>query len=499
MQLKELLAPLLLVQVSGDDNRTITGISMDSRKVKPGDLFICLTGFTVDGHVYAEQAVAKGAVAILSERKLDVNATVAIVPDTRRAMAIVADLFFQSPTKALKLIGVTGTNGKTTTTHLIDKILSDQKKRTGLIGTIHMRIGEVYEEVKNTTPDVLDLQGAFGRMREIGTEYAIIEASSHALDMGRLRGCNFHTAVFTNLTQDHLDYHETMESYKQAKSLLFSQLGNDYDVQTMKTAVLNADDPASELFARVTAARVITYGIENKADVSATDIRVTSKGTSYTLHTFAGTTQLNLQLIGKFNVYNTLAAVATALAEGISLADIKQSLQEVKGVNGRFEAVDAGQHFTVIVDYSHTPDSLENALGTVKEFAQGKVFCIVGCGGDRDKTKRPIMAKIATNYADLTVLTSDNPRSEEPMAILRDMEEGLKDVASDKYVSLVDRREAIQYAVSQAQENDVILIAGKGHETYQIIKGEVLPFDDREVARTSILSLKENSQIEKKA
>lgn len=494
MQLKELLAPLLLVQVSGDDNKTITGISMDSRKVKPGDLFICLTGFTVDGHLYAEQAVAKGAVAILSERELNVDATVAIVPDTRRAMAIVADLFFQSPTKALKLIGVTGTNGKTTTTHLIDKILSDQKKRTGLIGTIHMRIGDVYEEVKNTTPDVLDLQSSFRRMREIGTEYAIIEASSHALDMGRLRGCNFHTAVFTNLTQDHLDYHATMENYKHAKSLLFSQLGNHYDFESMKTAVLNADDSASELFARVTSARVITYGIENKADVSAADIRITSKGTSYTLHTFAGTTQLNLQLIGKFNVYNTLAAVACALSEGVSLADIKQSLEAVKGVNGRFEAVDAGQNFTVIVDYSHTPDSLDNALSTVKEFAQGKVFCIVGCGGDRDRTKRPIMAKIATNYADVTVLTSDNPRSEEPLAILKDMEAGLKDVASDKYISLVDRREAIQYAVSQAQENDVILIAGKGHETYQIIKGEVLSFDDREVARQSIRSLMENPQ-----
>lgn len=492
MQLKELLAPLLLVQVSGDDDKTITGISMDSRKVKPGDLFICLSGFTVDGHLYAEQAVAQGAVAILAERELDVDATVAIVPDTRRAMAIVADLFFQSPTKALKLIGVTGTNGKTTTTHLIDKILRDQQKSTGLIGTIHMRIGDVYEDVKNTTPDVLELQSSFARMRAIGTEYAIIEASSHALDMGRLRGCKFHTAVFTNLTQDHLDYHQTMENYKFAKSLLFAQLGNDYDVQAMKTAVLNADDPASELFARVTSARVITYGIEKKADVSAANIRITSKGTSYTLHTFVGTIELNLQLMGKFNVYNTLAAVAAALAEGISLSDIKQSLEAVKGVSGRFEAVDAGQNFTVIVDYSHTPDSLENALSTVKEFAQGKVYCIVGCGGDRDRSKRPIMARIATNYADVTVLTSDNPRSEEPLAILREMEEGLKDVAAERYISLVDRREAIQYAISQAKEHDVILIAGKGHETYQIIKGEVHPFDDREVARQSILSLMEN-------
>ncbi len=489
MQLKELLAPLLLVHVNGDDNLEITGLSVDSRKVKPGDLFICLTGYTVDGHQYAQQAVEKGAVAILSEKDLDVSATVAVVPDTRRAMAIVADLFFESPTQELKLIGVTGTNGKTTTTHLIDKILSDQKKKTGLIGTIHMRIGDVYEEIKNTTPDVLELQHSFRRMREIETEYAIIEASSHALDMGRVRGCDFHIAVFTNLTQDHLDYHKTMENYLFAKSLLFSQLGNRYEHQAMKTAVLNADDPASEVFRRVTSARVITYGIENKADVSAVHIRMTGRGTSFTVHTFVGTIDLNLQLMGKFNVYNALAAIATALAEGVPLRDIKQSLEEVKGVSGRFEPVDAGQNFTVIVDYSHTPDSLENALLTIKEFAQGRIFCIVGCGGDRDRSKRPIMAKIATNYADVTVLTSDNPRSEEPMAIIRDMQEGLHEVDPSCYVLMEDRREAISFAISQAKEHDVILIAGKGHETYQIIKGEVLPFDDREVARESILSL----------
>lgn len=489
MQLKELLAPLLLVNVSGDDEIEITGLSVDSRKVKPGDLFVCLTGFTVDGHEYAMQAVEHGAVAILAERELDIDAAVAVVPDTRRAMAMVADRFFQSPTQELRLIGVTGTNGKTTTTHLIDKILTDRRKKTGLVGTIHMRIGDVYEEIKNTTPDVIDLQGSFRRMREIETEYAIIEASSHALDMGRVRGCNFHIGVFTNLTQDHLDYHKTMENYLNAKSLLFSQLGNSYDYAQMKTAVLNADDPASEVFKRVTPARVITYGIESKADVSASDIRITSKGTTFTLHTFKGSAELHLQLIGKFNVYNALAAIATALAEGFELTDIKQSLEQIKGVNGRFEPVIAGQSFTVIVDYSHTPDSLENALQTVKEFAQGRIFCVVGCGGDRDRTKRPIMAKIATNYADVVVLTSDNPRSEDPVAILNDMEEGLQGVDSAQYVTIVDRREAIRYAVSKAGENDIILIAGKGHETYQIIKGEVLAFDDREVARESILTL----------
>ncbi|WP_425622454.1 UDP-N-acetylmuramoyl-L-alanyl-D-glutamate--2,6-diaminopimelate ligase [Brevibacillus borstelensis] len=486
MLLRDLLAPLLPVHATGDDSIEITGITADSRKVKPGFLFVCLTGFTVDGHTFAAQAVEKGAVAVLAQKDVDVPATIVRVPDTRRAMAMLADRFYGSPTRELKVIAVTGTNGKTTTTHLIDKILSDQQKRTGLIGTIHMRIGYVTEEVKNTTPDALELQESFRRMRDIDTEYAIIEASSHALELGRVRGCNVHTAVFTNLTQDHLDYHKTMENYRHAKSLLFAQLGNEYDPQRMKTAVLNADDEASGFFATVTPARVITYGIDNPADIRAADIEISTKGTTFVAHTFQGSVKLSLKLMGKFNVYNALAAMAVGLAEGISLEAIKSSLEQVQGVSGRFESVDAGQPFAVLVDYSHTPDSLENALVTIKEFAKGKVFCIVGCGGDRDKTKRPIMAQIATKYADLTVLTSDNPRSEDPQAILDDMLAGLKKTAPHRYTSIVDRREAIGHAVSLAVDGDVILIAGKGHETYQIIKGEVLPFDDREVAKEAI-------------
>lgn len=487
MLLRDLLKPLLPVRVTGDDNLEITGLTADSRKVKPGTLFVCLKGFTVDGHAFAAKAVEQGAVAVLAEQDVDVPATVVRVPDTRRAMAMLADRFYGSPTRELKLIGVTGTNGKTTTTHLIDKILRDQEKRTGLIGTIHMRIGDQYEEIKNTTPDAIDLQSSFRRMRDIGTEYAIIEVSSHALELGRVRGCDVHTAVFTNLTQDHLDYHKTMENYRFAKSLLFSQLGNSYDPHRPKTAVLNVDDESSKLYATVTSARVITYGIDQPADVRADDISITSRGTSFTVHSFAGSIRLNLKLMGKFNVYNALAAIAVTLAEGVPLEQIKASLEEVSGVSGRFESVDAGQPFTVLVDYSHTPDSLENALLTVKEFAQGRIFCIVGCGGDRDRTKRPIMAQIATKYADVSVLTSDNPRSEDPQAILDDMLAGLSDVPPNRYTTMVDRREAIRYAVSQAREHDVILIAGKGHETYQIIKGQVLPFDDREVAREAIL------------
>lgn len=493
MLLKDLLVPLLPVRTRGDDSVEITGMTADSRKVKEGDLFVCLPGFTVDGHDFAQKAAEQGAVAVLAERKLALPEGIVqvIVPDTRRAMAQMADLFYHSPTSRLKLIAVTGTNGKTTTTHLIDTILRDQAKKTGLIGTIHMRIGDVYEDVKNTTPDVIELQQSFQRMCAIDTEYAIIEASSHALEMGRLRGCNVHTAVFTNLTQDHLDYHKTMENYRFAKSLLFAQLGNQYDGKMMKTAVLNADDEASELFAKVTPARVITYGIEKKADVQADEIAITSHGTSFVVHSFAGSIAMNLKLIGKFNVYNALAATAVALAEGIPLAEIKRSLEAIQGVNGRFEPVVAGQDFTVLVDYSHTPDSLENALVTLKEIAQGRIFCVVGCGGDRDRTKRPIMAQIATKYADISVLTSDNPRSEEPAEIIAEMAAGLTAVEESRYVQIVDRREAIRYAISHARPHDCILIAGKGHETYQIIKGQVLPFDDREVAKEIIAELAE--------
>lgn len=464
----------------------ITGITADSRKVKPGDLFICLRGFTVDGHAFAAKAVEQGAVAVLADCELEVPATVVRVPDTRRAMAMIADLFYGSPTRELKVIGVTGTNGKTTTTNLIDKILRDYQKKTGLIGTIHMRIGDQVEEVKNTTPEALELQRSFRRMRDAGAEYAIIEVSSHALQMGRVRGCDVHTAVFTNLTQDHLDFHKTMDNYRFAKSLLFAQLGNEYRLDRLKTAVLNADDSSSQLFAEVTPARVITYGIDRPADVRAQQVRISRQGTSFQVQTFAGSITLNLRLMGKFNVYNALAAIAVALVEGVPLEAIKASLEQVKGVNGRFEPVDAGQDFTVIVDYSHTPDSLENALMTIKEFAQGRIFCVVGCGGDRDRGKRPIMAQIATKYADISVLTSDNPRSEDPEAIIDDMIAGLAQVPVDRYLRIADRSEAIQYAVSQAKANDVILIAGKGHETYQLIKDQVLPFDDREVARAAI-------------
>ncbi|WP_047151550.1 UDP-N-acetylmuramoyl-L-alanyl-D-glutamate--2,6-diaminopimelate ligase [Aneurinibacillus tyrosinisolvens] len=489
MQLGHLLAVLTLWHTQGDVDIEITGIQVDSRKVKPGDLFVCLPGFTVDGHEYAEKAVAAGASAVLAQREIHVGVPAIYVPDTKRALAILADQFYGQPTRELKVIGVTGTNGKTTTTHLIERILSEAGHKTGIIGTIEMRLEEEAVEVKNTTPEAHDLQQAFRWMRNSGAEYAAIEVSSHALDMGRVRGIQFSTAVFTNLTQDHLDYHETMEKYLYAKGLLFSQLGNEYDRKRMKFAVINADDPASEMLFKYTAAQVITYGINKEADMRAHDISITAEGTRLRVETFKGSVDLKLKVIGNFNVYNTLAALSVCLLEGIPLEQIRDSLERIEGVRGRFERLDAGQNYTVIVDYAHTPDSLENVLKTIGEFAKGKVYCIVGCGGDRDKTKRPLMASIAAKYADMAIITSDNPRSEEPEAIINDMVAGLtKDgVDTKRYRAITDRREAIRFAIGQANKEDVVLIAGKGHETYQILKDKTIHFDDKEEAHQAIL------------
>ncbi|MEH6946257.1 UDP-N-acetylmuramoyl-L-alanyl-D-glutamate--2,6-diaminopimelate ligase [Bacillus sp. JJ634] len=485
MKLHTLLSYLhALVKYEGD-NPDITSIENDNRKVKDGSLFVCIQGYTVDGHEFAKSAVDNGASAILAERPLDLPVPVIVVRDTKRAMAVLADAFYGHPTQKLRLIGITGTNGKTTTSHLLEKIFGDQQQTTGLIGTMYTKIADQTYETKNTTPDSVTLQQAFHQMMEANVDTAIMEVSSHALELGRVHGCDYDIAVFTNLTQDHLDFHKTMEHYKQAKSLLFSQLGNTYIENRPKYAVLNADDKAAEDFIKATAATVVTYGIDKPADVVAKDIHISAKGTAFTLVFANEERHVQLQLMGKFSVYNVLAAISAALCAGVDLDASIQSIEEVKGVSGRFELVSAGQAFPVIVDYAHTPDSLENVLKTVQEFAEKKIFVVVGCGGDRDKTKRPLMAKIACQFATLPIFTSDNPRSENPSQILRDMETG---VAGQLYKVIEDRREAIAYAVSQAEAGDVIVIAGKGHETYQLIGDQVLHFDDREEAKKAILN-----------
>ncbi|MCM3123407.1 UDP-N-acetylmuramoyl-L-alanyl-D-glutamate--2,6-diaminopimelate ligase [Mesobacillus sp. AQ2] len=483
MKLHELIGYLHPFVDYKGENPEITSIENDNRRVNPGSLFICIKGYTVDGHDFAEAAVKNGAAAVLAERELPVNVPVIVVKDTMRAMAVLADVFYGQPSQKLHMVGITGTNGKTTTSHIIEKIFKDSGQKTGLIGTMYTKIGEQTFEVKNTTPESLTLQKTFRKMVDEQVETAVMEVSSHALVYGRVHGTDYNVAVFTNLTQDHLDYHKTMEEYKKAKGLLFSQLGNAFNHENPKFAVLNADDPASEEFAMLTTAHLLTYGIDNHADLQATNISMTASGTSFDLVSPFGERKVNIQLIGKFSIYNVLASIGAALVSGISLEAIIDSVESVKGVSGRFEVVDAGQDFSVIVDYAHTPDSLENVLKTVQQFGQKRIFCVVGCGGDRDRTKRPLMAKIACQYSTDAIFTSDNPRSEDPAEIIKDMEEG---VLGEVYTSIIDRKEAIQHAIKNADAGDVILIAGKGHETYQQIGDRTFDFDDRIVAREAI-------------
>ncbi|WP_090238293.1 UDP-N-acetylmuramoyl-L-alanyl-D-glutamate--2,6-diaminopimelate ligase [Lentibacillus halodurans] len=484
MKLSELISVLPFYDVSTSlDDIEISSVQADSRNVDSGCLFICIEGFTVDGHDFIEQAVNHGAQAILAEKDVKASVPVIRVADTTKAMAIVASKFYEYPTRQLPLIGVTGTNGKTTITYLLESIFNQFKKKTGVIGTIQMKIGHDSYPVHNTTPDALYLQKTFQQMKSKKVNTAIMEVSSHALDMGRVHGCDFDIAVFTNLSQDHLDYHQDMKDYLHAKSLLFAQLGNTYSEERKKFAVINEDDPHFSVLQKSTAQHVVTYGYQHDAQVKAEDIHLEVTKTRFTMHTPVGSTRIRSNLIGKFNVYNMLAASAAAICANVPLAVIKDALENVQGVDGRFQPVDGNQDFAAVVDYAHTPDSLENVLQTIKGFAAHNVYVVVGCGGDRDKTKRPLMASIALEYADQAIFTSDNPRTEDPKAILTDMTDGLH---ADHFTVIENRRDAIFHAVNIAETGDIVLIAGKGHETYQEIGHTRYHFDDREVAEEAI-------------
>ncbi len=488
MKLQQLLGSLQPFIDYKGENPEITSIENDNRKVKKGSLFICIKGYTVDGHDFAESAVENGAAAVLAERELGLNVPVIVVKDTIRAMAVLADAFYGQPSHKLHMIGITGTNGKTTTSHLIEKLFIDAGQKTGLIGTMYTKIGSRLFEVKNTTPESLTLQKTLKQMVDEQVQTTVMEVSSHALVYGRVHGTDYDVAVFTNLTQDHLDYHKTMEEYKKAKGLLFSQLGNAFRHGKPKYAVLNADDQASEEYMKMTAAHILTYGIDQHADLQAKNIQMTASGTAFELVSPFGKHEIKIQLIGKFSIYNTLAAIGAGLVSGLPIEGIISSLEEVKGVAGRFEPVDGGQDSSVIVDYAHTPDSLENVLKTIRQFAEKRIFVVVGCGGDRDRTKRPLMAKIACQFATDPIFTSDNPRSEDPELIIKDMEAG---VEGKSYTVILDRADAISHAISKAEKGDVILIAGKGHETYQQIGEKIFDFDDKEKALDAIKKRKE--------
>ncbi|MBC6148261.1 UDP-N-acetylmuramoyl-L-alanyl-D-glutamate--2,6-diaminopimelate ligase [Listeria innocua] len=484
MKLKELMQAIPVYTGEASAAIEVNLIAQDSRKVQPGTLFICIDGEIVDGHQFADRAVQLGAVAIIAEKQLDVSVPVLYVRDSKRAMAMLADYFYGSPTQALKLVGITGTNGKTTVSHLVEQIVRENGEQTGLIGTMYRKIGDEILETKNTTPDSLTLQETFRDMLLSGVSTAVMEVSSHALVQGRVYGSDYDVAVFMNLSQDHLDYHHTMEEYAYAKSLLFAQLGNSYNTSKPKIAVLNADDAESVRMQTATAAHIITFGIKEPADFAASNIQITSHGSTFDLKTPVGNFSLKIKMIGNFSIYNVLAAIATSFALQIPVEKAIATVERIPGVKGRFELVNAGQDFPVIVDYSHTPDSLLNVLQTIDEFAEKRVFVVVGCGGDRDKGKRPQMAKIAVDYATNPIFTSDNPRSEDPHAIIADMIQGVP--GSDSYVVHENRRDAIRYAINMAEAGDVILIAGKGHEDYQVIGDEVIDFDDRVEARIAI-------------
>ncbi len=483
MHLHALLSHLNYYSCQAKDNPQISSVEMDSREVKTGSLFICIKGYTLDGRDFVHEAISNGAVAVVSEYPLSVSVPVVLVKSSKRAMAVLADAFYNHPSHSLQVIGITGTNGKTSTTHIVEQIIRAAGRKTGLIGTLHTKIGDKTFDVRNTTPESLILQQTFNEMKQENVQTVIMEVSSHALDLGRVHGSDFNIAVFTNLTQDHLDYHGTMAEYRRTKGLLFSQLGNTFHLEQQKYAILNNDDAASEEYKRSTAAHLITYGIEKSSDIMAKSIQMKNKGTSFTLSIYEESFNVEINLIGLFSVYNVLAAVCASLAAGVEIPVILKTINKLAGVRGRFELVDAGQSFTVVVDYAHTPDSLKNAITTLKQFSNGKVYVVVGCGGDRDKTKRPIMAKIATEFADIAVFTSDNPRSEDPKQILKDMEAGVHEM---NYRIIEDREEAIHYVLHIAKKNDVVLIAGKGHETYQVIGKSVHEFDDREVVRRII-------------
>ena len=483
MKLDELIEYLDYKDLINFKNVNITGISYNSKTTKKGDIFVCLVGEHTDGHEFAINAIENGAAALLVERKVEgTKIPQVVVSSTRHKIADIADRFYSSPSKGINLIGITGTNGKTTVTHLIQKIFEENGQKCALIGTLGYKLssnGE-YRDAKHTTPQAPELQATLRMIKDVEKiDNVVMEVSSHALDQNRVGGCRFNGAVLTNLTQDHLDYHITMDNYFKAKALLFERLkeGN--------FAVINADDEYGDRFISVVpeGVKIYTYGVRQQSDVMAHNINFSLNGAEFTLVANAKEYKVNLHMNGMFSVYNVLAAVTAALAMDIDIEIALKALQNVKGVAGRFEVV--VKKPLVIVDYAHTPDGLENVLKSARENTpqEGKLICLFGCGGDRAVTKRPKMGAIAQKLADKIVITSDNPRSEDPQVIITDIIAGLKSVDTENVIVEPDRGNAIALLKTIANNNDVVVIAGKGHEDYQILKDKTIHFDDREEAR----------------
>ncbi|MGI5822537.1 MAG: UDP-N-acetylmuramoyl-L-alanyl-D-glutamate--2,6-diaminopimelate ligase [Dethiobacteria bacterium] len=501
-ELAALLKFLHVVKTEGRIDAPVRGLAYHTDCIQPGSVFFCLEGGKADGHDFISQAVAAGAVAVFLEKERAVRGAVKVlVPNVRLAMAAVSQFFYDSPASKLRLIGVTGTNGKTTTTYLIEAIMAAQNYKTGLLGTIKYQIGPEIFPVLATTPEAPDLQKALRLMVEKEVAYAIMEVSSHALELNRVAGCDFDYAVLTNVTDDHLDFHQTHARYLAAKKKFFSQMGGSFFKGSQpRFAVLNRDDIHYSSFFRQVTTQSVSYGIKNPADIRAEKIKLKSRGVHYKLVSPWGKADFSLQLNGYFNIYNALAATAVALLEGVDLLAIKDALEKIEGVPGRFERVDLGQDFVVIVDYAHTPDGLDNILQTAREFCRGKIITIFGCGGERDRAKRPLMGQIAGKYSDYCILTSDNPRGEDPWQIIYEVEPGLQEnkASGNGYTIQPDRYEAIKLGVELARPGDMVIIAGKGHENYQIFSDHTLPFSDREVASEIIVQRLANKNQEEK-
>ncbi len=483
MKLSALLQGVQVLDATADLSMEITGVSYDSRKTLPGHLFVAITGFAADGHRFIPSAMEKGAVVVLCERPPQGNVPYVRVPSSRQALAVLGANWYGHPAQKLTVIGVTGTNGKTTTTCLLKEVLEQVVgAKVGLIGTIENKIGQQVIPTERTTPESWELQGLFAQMVEAGCTHVVMEVSSHALALHRVDAIPFAVGIFTNLTEDHLDFHKTMAAYGQAKARLF---------QLCAKGVINLDDPAAATMQRAAACPCMTVSAQGQADVYAEDVALMADGVRFTAVYQEKRTPVRLGIPGEFSVCNALSVLGGALALGLSLEDIAQALAKAHSVKGRVEVVPTpGKEYTVLIDYAHTPDALENVLKTVRGFCRGRVIAVFGCGGDRDPLKRPIMGKIGVSLSDLAVITSDNPRTEPPMAIIEDILAGLKDCASP-YQVVENRRQAIRWAMDHAQKDDIIVLCGKGHETYQILGTEKTHLDEREEVAAYLAETKE--------
>ncbi len=467
MLLERLIESIEYIGVKGlEFDLEITGLSYDSRKVKPGDLFVCIKGFESDGHKYAKSAVDNGAIAIVCEEPVEADVPQIFVENSRKAMSFLSACFYGYPSKKLRTIGITGTNGKTSTTNMIKGILEECGYKVGLIGTNNIMIGSIEYPSERTTPDSLEFNQLLKQMVDEKVDYLVMEVSSHSLCLDRIAEVEFDVGGITNISQDHLDFHKTMEAYTDAKCMLFDK---------SKISILNEDDSRFEYMKGKLKGKYFTYGTE-KGMVSAHEIYVSDSEASYTVKYGEETARINLPIPGEFMVKNSLLAVTVALSLKIPFPFIKTALKKQAGIKGRLERVNTNTDYSVIIDYAHTPDGLVNVLDSLNKIKKGRLITLFGCGGDRDKTKRPQMGKIAVDKSDFAIITSDNPRTEDPSAIIKDIVEG---VTGDNYITIENRRNAIEYALKIAKEGDIILLAGKWHEDYQIIGREKIDFDER--------------------